>query len=427
MSENNWTFRAFQFALAFAIFSTANGLLGATGELLKGSSQAVPKTFFGMHAHRLEQPTPWPGKAVGSIRTWDAKVRWADLEAAPGVWDFSRLDRIVAGAQRRGIDVLIPFGMPPAWASSKPLEPSAYRPGEAALPKDIELWRRYIKKVATRYVGRVHNYEIWNEPNLPKFFSGSPEDAVPLTCAARDVLKEIDPTIRLVSPAPTGAYGVPWLKRFFAAGGGQCVDVVGFHFYNSHLDPESHLALNGKIRAAMAEANLTTKELWNTETGWLIASRNKSLDPVAVGFKAQDRVLTDDQSVSLIPRTLILHAAMGVSRFYWYALDNDMMGLWERDGAAKPAWRSYDETATLMRDHWVGPCRSEDTKSWSCDIADSSTVIAKVSWQVQQIEKSRKVFKGAIRYQILGRGDVSVSDAQKAYEDGYVVVEWLKK
>ncbi len=380
-----------------------------------------------MHAHRLEQPTPWPGRAVGSLRTWDAKVRWADIEAEPGRWDFSRLDRIVGGAQKRGIDVLIPLGMPPAWASSKPFEQSAYRPGEAALPKDIELWRRYIKKVATRYVGRVRNYEIWNEPNLPKFFSGSPEDAVPLTCAAQEVLKEIDPSIRLVSPAPTGAYGVPWLKRFFAAGGGKCIDVVGFHFYNSHLDPESHITLNAKIRTAMAEANVTAMELWNTETGWLIASRNKTLDPVAVGFKAQDRILTDDQSISLIPRALILHAAMGVSRFYWYALDNDMMGLWERDGAAKPVWKSYDETASLLRDHFVGPCRSEDGKAWSCDIADSSGVMARANWQVKQGAPSGQIFKGAIRYQLLGRGDVSSSDARKAYEDGFVVVEWLKK
>jgi len=49
---------------------------------------------------------------------------------------------------------------------------------------------------------------------------------------------------------------------------------------------------------------------------------------------------------------------MGIGRFYWYALDNDMMGLFERDGTPKPVWRAYQDTARLLQGRLVGPCAS---------------------------------------------------------------------
>lgn len=394
---------------------------------IPGTGSPIPATFFGMHVHRLGQPTTWPKNSFGALRTWDAKVRWAEIQPDAGTWDFSRLDRIVETAKQNGADVLIPLGMPAAWASSKPAEPSAYRRGEAAPPRNMSDWRAFVKRVAERYKGTVSNYEIWNEPNLKNFFSGSVEDAVSLTCEAKKVLKEVSPDLRLVSPSATSRYGLPWFKRFLSAGGGRCVDIIGYHFYNKHEDPESHIDFIRQVRAEMDAAGIGRLELWNTETGWLISSGKRVLRPDAVGFKAADRVLSANDSEALIPRALILHAAMGINRFYWYALDNDMMGLVEPDNTPKSAWYAYMQTVELLRNQTVGPCTSPDRKVWTCKVSTSTAgTHAQVRWRIKGDPDSRFDGKPTSSYDVLGRGRVSATEAQSAYQAGQVVVEWVK-
>ena len=87
------------------------------------------------------------------------------------------------------------------WASARPTEASAYKPGNASEPVNMEDWRRYVRKVGERYKGRIRHYEIWNEPNLPPRFTGSISKVVELTCDAYKILKSIDPQIQVVSPA----------------------------------------------------------------------------------------------------------------------------------------------------------------------------------------------------------------------------------
>ena len=55
-----------------------------------------------------------------------------------------------------------------------------------------------------RYRGRVHAYEIWNEPNHPDFFSGRPETMLELARQAYQILKQVDGSVIVVSPSATG-------------------------------------------------------------------------------------------------------------------------------------------------------------------------------------------------------------------------------
>ena len=53
--------------------------------------------------------------------------------------------------------------------------------GAPAEPKDVKDWINYLQTVATRYRGKIFNYEIWNEPNDPQYFSGTIPKLVQLT------------------------------------------------------------------------------------------------------------------------------------------------------------------------------------------------------------------------------------------------------
>src|SRR5262249_33615004 len=159
---------------------------------------------------------------------WDAYAVWPWLEPQKGKLQWTLLDKLNQVADDHHVEVLLPIGLSPTWASARPGEPSGYQPGFAAEPADFGDWRRHVETVATRYAGRVHFYEIWNEPNKKPFYSGDLGTMVRLCREAYASLKRVDPKIQVVSPAATGQGGELWLDSFLAAGGGDCFDIVGF-------------------------------------------------------------------------------------------------------------------------------------------------------------------------------------------------------
>ena len=145
------------------------------------SSTAVTAQYFGMHVHNTNH---WPSTSFGSLRLWDAGVTWPNLEPSKGQWNFATLDKFVALSEQSNVQVLMTLGFSPQWASARPNEACPYGPGEAAEPQDIQDWRDFIQAVATRYKGRIHEYDIWNEPSDPNFFTGTPAKMVELASEA---------------------------------------------------------------------------------------------------------------------------------------------------------------------------------------------------------------------------------------------------
>ena len=144
---------------------------------------------------------------------------------------------------------------------------------------------------------------------------------VRLTCEVKKIARTIDKNIRIISPAATDMdNGVRWLVSFLSKGGGECVDIIGFHFYvNAHDKPESIVRYVRGVRDAMARYDVENKPLWNTETGWYFANAEGGPD-------IRYRVLTLDESADYLMRALILGASAGLDRFYWYAWNNNKMG-----------------------------------------------------------------------------------------------------
>lgn len=360
---------------------------------LKGSSQAVPRTFFGMHMHRADTTTPWPRVKFGSWRLWDAGVAWPSLEPAKGKWDFRKLDRYLAMAKLTGVEILLPLGLSPAWASARPAEKAAYGPGNAAEPRDMADWRNYVRTVGERYKGRVRLYEIWNEPNDKTFFSGTAANLVELTRIASEELKRIDPDIRLVSPSVTGGgKEVNWLDDFLRLGGGAYVDVIGYHFYVAHTKPEAMLENINEVRRVMVKHGVAKKPLWNTETGWLIASEEGGTSDGPAGWKKLDRVSTG----AYITRAHILSWAAGVERFYWYSWDNSSMGFLEPNTKTvkQYAVNAYARTLEWLVGSVVSGCR-KFAGVWRCTLTDSKGQSAWIVWTEDETRTSWPLPQGA--------------------------------
>jgi hypothetical protein len=367
--------------LLFALCTLASSERAAAQQ---PNSEPIPLQYFGLHIHRADQGTAWPTVPFGSWRLWDAYVGWAQLEPNKGQWNFTRLDRYVAMAGLTKVDILLPLAMTPRWASARPDEPSAYRPGNVAEPANLADWTNYVATVGARYKGRIQHYEVWNEPSDRSHYSGDLETLVKLTCEARRVLKGIDPSIKLVSPASAGGgRHIEYLDKFLAAGGKQCIDIVGHHFYVFKESPEAMIRTIRGVKRAMVANGIGHLPLWNTETGYWIENGDGTPDHPMVAKGGWRRLGLEKESGDYLMRAFLIARAEGVDRFYWYSWDNRYgLGMIEpSSGQPKPmtqAWR-------LLTDTLVGATRlacKESAGQWSCTFLRKSGEPARIRWDV---------------------------------------------
>ena len=388
-------------ALVFALYGAAVAPRAPSQPSRVEHQEPVPESYFGLHIHRavptarFPVTSAWPDVGFFGWRLWDSSVSWPALEPSKGQFSFGTLDSCVALAEEEHAEILLPLGLSPAWASARPQEASAYAPGNAAPPRDLEDWKEYVRAVATRYRGRITHYEIWNEPNLPRFFSGSAEEMLELARAAHDVLKSVDLQNVVVSPSATsGEPGLRWLQAYLGIGGGAVCDVVGFHFYTGGKRPESIRPLALHARRVLARVNLSSVPLWNTETGWSIPSQVPSAGQTP---NPQRQTLL----ASWVSRALITGWASGLDRFYWYAWDNFTMGLTEADGRTeKPAATAYRVTrqwlvGKRMKDwclssrgiYTVTLVRPDGGMSWLVWMASGTgTFPIPADWKISRVE-----------------------------------------
>ena len=172
-------------------------------------------------------------------------VGWRDVEgAAKGAFDWYFTDRIVAEAEERGLRILFRLDREPFWAI-----PGRGVHSDNGPPEDPQDFGDFCHAVAERYRGRVHAYQVWNEPNLSREWGGFPPDVagyVELLRACYIGVKTADPGALVVSAglAPTGS-GLPdaipdtdYLKQMYEAGAGSYFDALGLNAPGYKAPPE---------------------------------------------------------------------------------------------------------------------------------------------------------------------------------------------
>jgi hypothetical protein len=317
----------------------------------------IPPTYFGMHIHRATNGTPWPNVPFGGWRLWDSKVTWQDVEPGRNQWNFTLLDKEIDLALLHHVEPIVPLGISPTWASARPQEPSSHAPGGAAEPANIEDWRNYVRTLGKRYYGRVFQYEIWNEPNVLKFYSGSIAALVELTREAYTILHAIDSRVIVISPSYPGFDGLTGLNSFLSQGGGNFVDVIGFHLYVKDQPPEKMVDLVAELKIIL-NRNGVSKPIWDTEAGW-----------------SHPKPFAEELAPGWVSRSFILNWAAGVSRFYWYAWDNHewvTLEMVNKDNRPKPAATAYGTTEKWLVGATMKACSSADDV-WTCSLSREGT------------------------------------------------------
>ncbi len=306
-----------------------------SAELLIPAQIPIPAAYFGMNANHMgDRPGyAWPALAFGTFRSWDSGIIWPNIETASGVFDWSLMDSKLAAAQRHGAQFLFTMGLTPRWAA--PSSPNTYS-GVARVPDNIKDYSEFLTAVATRYKGKVHAYEPWNEPDGEGFFHGSPAQIAMLEREMASAIKPIDPSAIICTAPISSISQIHWFDEYLAAGGGKHADVIAYHLYTDR--PEDDIQSVQLIRSVLRTHGIGSKPIWNTESGLQIE-----------GTTAQ-------HSAAFVARVLIVDWAAGISRSFWYAYDNTSyygLDVLNPDHTTNPAELSPSGVAYKLVRNWL--------------------------------------------------------------------------
>ena len=277
----------------------------------------------------------YPDFPMDSVRLWDTRTAWLNLEPRQDQWDFTNLDAHIAQAKDHGVtDITLVLWGTPSWAARdfKVTDAPWLGPGSASMPQQVSDWQDYVMHVATRYKGQINAYEIGNEPNSINFWSGTDQELVNLVHVAAATIHQIDPAATVVAPAPvftsrdrrTLRAGTKFWNELDQPEG---IDSLSFHWYPSATTDPSEL---GKVvaflRARAQAAGLGEIPLWLTEVNYFAGSMSAA--------QQEKKVIETNQVIT----------ALKLPRAYWYAWTD--LGPQElmQFGPNTPAERGYIAT-----------------------------------------------------------------------------------
>ncbi len=202
----------------------------------------------------IRQPFPWYDLEIHSKGDFEDRRH----EPYRSAWD--KYDQIVSLAEQHGLEIIARLGAPPAWSRHDGVARGAFGP-----PDDLGDFADYAAAVVDRYRGRIRFYQIWNEPNVYPEWGNQPVDPegyTQLLCEAYRRIKAIDPNAVVISGAMAqtselGTWNASYqgnnlmdtifLQRMYAAGAGDCFDIMAVNDYMLWSGPTDHRITQSEI------------------------------------------------------------------------------------------------------------------------------------------------------------------------------------
>ena len=156
---------------------------------------------------------------------------WDRIESTKGTYWWDQIDMLVNTAVAAGIQPLVVLMGVPSWA-----RPDFETASKGFRPE----WEAFCTAVATRYAGVVPAYEIWNEPNLDRFWlGGNVSNFHDVLSRAVTKIKAADPNALVISGGLAPAVNstdttepLDFIGALYAQNALQGVDGIGWHPYS---------------------------------------------------------------------------------------------------------------------------------------------------------------------------------------------------
>ncbi len=214
----------------------------------------------------------------------------------------------------------------------------------------------YLRKLVEHYKNDIHQWEIWNEPNI-FFWQGPKELYATLLTKSYAAIKEIDPKAEVLGLSTAGI-DYRFIQQMLALKAP--FDVLTIHPYRKVLDDQAFIDDLKKVSDLVRLPDGRRRPVWLTEMGWATHVPHNAL-----GQDFQPN--TQRAQAELIARSYLCAIVSGVEpRTFWYDFRNDgddplyfehNMGIIYRDFRPKPAYIAFATLAERAPGQAAGPGR----------------------------------------------------------------------
>ncbi len=323
----------------------------------------------------IRQEFPWEDIEI------EGKGIFLDRREGREVSSWEKYDHIVDLAAEYGIEIIARLDNPPAWSRA-----AGNEAGTLAPPDDYADYGDFVFAVVSRYKGRIHYYQIWNEPNIYPEWGEAPVDPEAYTELLKvgyTRAKEADPDVVILSAglAPTtemserNLMDLVFLQRMYDAGASDYFDILsvqGYGLWNGPTDRRVHpdranFSRVLLIRELMVRNGDAHKAIWASEVGW------NALPQGFDGFPYYGRVseeLQAEYSAGAYQRAQVEWPWMGVMNYWFFKRPSDYekdqafyyFRMMEPDFYPHPVYDALKEQATSppivglgyhQEDHWA--------------------------------------------------------------------------
>ena len=224
----------------------------------------------------LRQEFPWEDIEIS------AKGNFTDCRNPPCRSAWEKYDQIVSLAEKYHMELIVRLDNPPAWSRAQ-----GNKIGTKAPPDNFTDFGDFVAAVVRRYKGRIHYYQIWNEPNIyPEWGKQpvNPEAYVRLLRVGYTRAKAVDPSVTIIAGAlaanselgPRNMSDTLFLQRMYDAGAAAYFDIMSMQGYGLWSGPTDRrlnpLVVNFSrpmlIRDIMVRNGDGNKPIWISEMNW---------------------------------------------------------------------------------------------------------------------------------------------------------------
>jgi xylan 1,4-beta-xylosidase len=277
------------------------------------------------------------------------------IEQDKPVYSFFNSDRIFDFLLSIGMRPFVELSFMPQALSSGSDTVFHYR-GNITPPADYKLWAALIHKLVRHWVDRYGInevrewfFEVWNEPNLKAFWTGSLKDYFRLYRTTVHAIKEVDSSLRVGGPATAQN---AWIPEFidFCEKNDLRADFISTHYYptdafgKEDTDTTSQLAdaPHGVMRQRAKETHRHAKGRPVYYTEWSISSNPRDH-------------FHDESFAAALATNIVMNVAGLVDGFsYWTFSDifeenyfpskpfHGGFGMMNLYGVPKPVYRAFE-------------------------------------------------------------------------------------
>lgn len=306
----------------------------------------------------IRQEFPWEDIEIHGKGDFVDRRNDLDDDGQPDPVDaWAKYDNIVSLAEAAGLEIIARLGNPPSW--TRALTDTI---GTNAPPDDYDDFGEFVAAVAARYGAEIDYYQVWNEPNGNDEWGlqdVDPEAYTRLLCLAYERIKAADPGAVVLAGALTPTVALEgrnlndliYLERMYAAGAGDCFDVMSAQGYGLWSGPTDRRLRPSVInyphhvylRDMMVRHGDAGKPLWISEMGW-----NAAPEPLPAIYGRVNEEQQARYAVEAYERARSDWPWVGVVNYWFFKRHNDeerdqswyYFRMMEPDFTPLPVWES---------------------------------------------------------------------------------------